>query len=164
MTARGISPIPQPARAFQGKRAGIVSRVAAATLDGLVVVAALVIGYASWAGLLFLVDPLHFTFPDPSLIFSVIAGCFVLVLYLAAAWTLTGRSYGGAVMGLRVVNRRGDRLRPVGALLRAVLCALVPIGLFWCAVSRRNRSFQDIVLGTSVIYDWQARVPPRSAR
>jgi hypothetical protein len=31
-----------------------------------------------------------------------------------------------------------------------------PIGLLWCAVSTSRRSLQDIVVRTSVIYDWQA--------
>jgi hypothetical protein len=30
-----------------------------------------------------------------------------------------------------------------------------PIGLLWVAVSRENRSAQDLALRTSVIYDWQ---------
>lgn len=29
------------------------------------------------------------------------------------------------------------------------------IGLLWVAVSRENRSAQDLALRTSVIYDWQ---------
>ena len=28
------------------------------------------------------------------------------------------------------------------------------IGLVWCAISRENRSLQDIVLRTSVVHDW----------
>jgi hypothetical protein len=31
------------------------------------------------------------------------------------------------------------------------------IGLGWAALSRQNRSVQDIVLRTSVIYDWENR-------
>jgi hypothetical protein len=29
-----------------------------------------------------------------------------------------------------------------------------PAGLLWCAVNARNRSLQDIVMRTSVVYDW----------
>ena len=73
-------------------------------------------------------------------------------------WSISGRTYGDVVMGLRVVNFRGHRLHVVGALVRAVACAAFPIGLLWVAVSRENRSVQDMVLRTSVIYDWQPRV------
>jgi uncharacterized RDD family membrane protein YckC len=34
-----------------------------------------------------------------------------------------------------------------------------PLGLFWSAVSKRNASVHDLIFRTSVIYDWQARVP-----
>ncbi len=39
-------------------------------------------------------------------------------------------------------------------MLRAGFCVVFPIGLFWCAVSRENRSVQDVVLRSSVIHDW----------
>lgn len=159
MTEGGISPVPRDARPFQGQRAGIVTRLAAAVLDALVVAIVLALGYAGYAGLLFLVDPRSFSFPNPSPVFSLAAAFVVLVIYLSAAWMISGRSYGCSVMGLRVVNFRGEKLRPVGALIRALLCGVLPIGLFWCAVSRENRSLADIVLRTSVIYDWQTRTP-----
>jgi uncharacterized RDD family membrane protein YckC len=73
--------------------------------------------------------------------------------YLSAAWAISGRTCGALLMGLRVVGP-GGRLRPAVALLRAVLCVLFPVGLLWCAVNARNRSLQDIVLRTSVVYDW----------
>jgi uncharacterized RDD family membrane protein YckC len=60
-------------------------------------------------------------------------------------------------MGLRVVNFRGQRVRWAGAVLRAAFCVTVPIGLFWAILSPRDRSIQDVVLRTSVVYDWSAR-------
>ena len=79
------------------------------------------------------------------------------MVYLTVAWWLSGRSYGCLVMGLRVVNHRGGPLHLAGAFVRALFCAALPIGLLWVAVSRENRSVQDTVLRTSVIYDWQPR-------
>ena len=90
---------------------------------------------------------------------SVTAGLVLLVLYLTVAWSIIGRTYGCHVMGLRVVSRRGKRLRPLVALLRAVLYVMFPIGLLFCAGGVGRRSLQDLVLRTSVIYDWL----PRSA-
>lgn len=54
-----------------------------------------------------------------------------------------------------MVNYRGERMTLPGALLRALLCTTVPIGLLWVAFSRENRSLQDLLLRTSVIYDWE---------
>lgn len=166
MTEGAVSPIPREARPYQGHRAGLVTRMVAATVDALVVGALLLIGYGALAGLVFFLDPRNFSFPDTSLLLSLTAGFVVLVLYLTASWSITGRTYGCHVMGLRVVGRRGGRLGPATALVRAIMCAFFPIGLLWCAGSRANRSVQDVLLRTSVIYDWAPRSPwpsPRSA-
>ena len=57
-------------------------------------------------------------------------------------------------MGLRVLNAKGTRLGLAPASLRAVFCVLFPIGLFWVPFSSDNRSVQDLVLRTAVVYDW----------
>ena len=49
---------------------------------------------------------------------------------------------------------QGARLHPLGALARAAFYVIFPIGLLWVLVSGQNRSLQDLVLRTSVIYDW----------
>ena len=89
------------------------------------------------------------------------AGGLLLTVYLAVSWRGSGRTYGNHVMGLRVVNHRGQRLHPVVSFVRAALYVIFPIGLLWVLVSGHNRSLQDLVVRTSVIYDWGAR---RSAR
>jgi uncharacterized RDD family membrane protein YckC len=157
MTEGGVSPIPREARPYQGQRAGLITRLIAGAVDAVVVVALLVVAYLTLNGLLFLVDPRGFQFTELSPLVSAGAALLALVLYLCAAWSCTGRSYGCHLMGLRVVGRRGRRLRPDIALVRAALCALFPIGLLWCAGGREHRSLQDLVLRTSVIYDWQPR-------
>ena len=157
MTESGISPIPREARPFQGQPAGVVTRVAAAAIDAGVVAAVLLLSYCGLAGFVFLLDPRHFSFPNASLLRSLTTALFVLVLYLTVAWSLSGRTYGCLVLGLRVLRHDGRTLRLPGALLRAVFCGLVPIGLLWCAVSREKRSLQDVFLRTRVVYDWQPR-------
>jgi uncharacterized RDD family membrane protein YckC len=154
-TSSGVSPLPPEARPYQGHRAGLVTRLVAATIDALVVGAVLLLGYAGFAALLFLIDPRTFSFPEAGLFFSLTAALSVLVVYLTVSWWITGRTYGCHLMGLRVVGHNGGNLRLLGALVRAWFCALFPIGLLWAAVNRENRSVQDIVLRTSVLYDWQ---------
>jgi uncharacterized RDD family membrane protein YckC len=155
-----ISPLPREARPFQGRRAGIVTRMTAAALDGAVVAVVLVLLYAGTAVALFLVDPRGFHFPEVGLLFSMASAFATLVAYETLAWWLAGRTYGDLVMGLRVVGFRGRRLGLVGAFVRAAFTACLPIGLLWVAVSRENRSIQDVLLRTSVVYDWHpARRP-----
>jgi uncharacterized RDD family membrane protein YckC len=96
----------------------------------------------------------NFETPNPNVLFSGVATYVVAVVYLAGCWTVSGRTVGSVAMGLEVVNRRGGRLGPVRALLRAMFYTTFPIGLLWVAVDRRRRSVQDIVLRSRVIYAW----------
>jgi uncharacterized RDD family membrane protein YckC len=153
-----LSAIPPPARVLQGRRAGLITRLLANTVDFCVVTVIVAAGYAAVAAVRFLWNSRTFTFPAPGFGPLVIAGSILMVLYLTACWIASGRTYGDHLLGLRVVGWRGRGLRPVGALLRALLCVLFPIGLFWIVLSRENRSVQDVLLRSSVVYDW-SRTP-----
>jgi uncharacterized RDD family membrane protein YckC len=156
----GISPVPREGRPYQGQRAGLVTRLIANTVDGLSVSVALLLAYAGFNAVLFLISPRTFEFATASALLSVTTALLALIIYMTAAWSITGRTYGDHVMGLRVVGRRGERVGPPTALVRAALCVGFPIGLLWCGVSASRRSVQDLVVRTSVIYDWR----PRRAR
>lgn len=133
----------------------MVTRLAAAAVDAVVVLAILLAEYGFVAALLFIVNPLGFSFPRPARWLTVSAALVSAVGYLAVAWTATGRTYGASLLGLRVVRADGLLLSPVRALARALLCVLFPVGLLWCAMSTRNRSLQDLLLRTQVVYDWR---------
>jgi len=155
-----LSLVPLEARPYQGSAAGIVTRVAANTIDSLVVGGALIGTYAGVVAFVFVVSPRDFRMPDPSLIWLVIGFFDLLVVYLTAAWWISGRTLGDHVMGIRVVTGTRSRLRFGRALARAVLCACFPVGLVWCAVHRERRAVHDLVLRTSVVYDWLPRPRP----
>jgi uncharacterized RDD family membrane protein YckC len=162
-----VDPIPREARPFQGHRAGLVTRSAALAIDLGIVIVALGVCYLGLTAFLFLFDPRNFTAPTPSPWLVYAAGCLLLIVYLTVSWMGSGRTYGNHVMGLRVVNRRGQRLHLLVSLVRAVLYVIFPIGLLWVLVSGHNRSLQDLVVRTSVIYDWNVRPvpqPPAPAR
>jgi uncharacterized RDD family membrane protein YckC len=149
------SRIPKEARPFQGKRAGLVSRTLAAVLDGLVLLAVLTGSYVAWAAIVFLWNPSGFRLPTPSRLLVVIVGYLVAVAYMTLCWRISGRTYGDQVIGLRLLGRGGRELGLATALARAVFCAVLPLGLLWTAVSRDNRSLADLLLRTSVRYEWQ---------
>jgi uncharacterized RDD family membrane protein YckC len=133
--------------------AGVVSRTVACAIDAGVLLVLLGAGYLALAGIVFAADPLGFTFPAPPRAATGAAAAAALVAYLAESWTTSGRTYGDHVLGLRVVDRQGHPPRLGRALTRAVLCALLPVGLAWIVVSARRLSIQDVLLGTAVIYD-----------
>ena len=74
-------------------------------------------------------------------------------MYFAVTWGVVGGTYGDRLLGLRVTDDRGTRLGWGRCVVRALLCTVFPIGLLWVLVSRENRSVQDVVLRTSVVYD-----------
>ena len=149
--------VPEEARPFQGHRAGVVTRTAANVVDSSLAIAVVTGGYVVWCAARFLLRPSTFTFPAPPLLAVIACWAAVLFLYFAASWATTGRTYGDHLLGLRVVNFRGERLRWAGAVARAAFCAVVPICLYWALVSPTNRSLQDTFLRTSVLYDWTTR-------
>jgi uncharacterized RDD family membrane protein YckC len=154
-----VSIVPREAQPYQGRAAGLVTRSIAAVVDSVVVVVTLLAIYVGANGLRFLIDPRGFQFSEASPLPGVTAGLLILVVYLTAAWSITGRTYGCYLMGLRVVNRHGQLVGPLVALARAVFYALFPLGLLLCAGGRQHHSVQDLVLRTSVIYDWRAGQP-----
>jgi uncharacterized RDD family membrane protein YckC len=151
--------------AMQGRRAGIVSRTIAGAIDLLVVAAMLVLAYLGVNAVRFILRPERFVWPGPSIILSSSVTVLLLVLYLGIGWSETGRTAGKQVMGLRLVDRRGEPVSLWPAVVRAALCVMFPLGLAWCAIDRRSRSLQDVLMGTSVLYDWKPhRSVPREAR
>lgn len=150
--------IPEDARGFQGERAGFATRFVASVID-VALVALVMMGI--WLGIEILqliftpgveVDP-------PRAATLVVWGYFLATIYWTVAWATSGRSLGAWVMGVRVVSRKGHRLSWPVSLARAAFSVGFPVGLLWALVSKRNRSVQDVVLRTIVIYDWSLRAP-----
>ncbi|MFM8304036.1 MAG: RDD family protein [Actinomycetota bacterium] len=148
------------ARELQGQRAGALSRGLAFAADigiAFVVYLAIVAGVSLlWD--IFFSDEL--TIPAPPPWFSLLMSFLVLVVYLALGWGSTGRTIGKQLLGLRVVRRDARPLTPGQAWGRALLCAVFYPGLLLALVDRRNRSVQDVVCRSVVVYDWI----PESAR
>lgn len=153
------SMVPREARRFQGDRAGFVTRVLALVVDFAVIGAVLLMLYIGWLIIVFAINPVSFQLPSAS--FLVLLGVWFLVswVYFVTAWATTGRTFGSRVMGIRVVGHHGYIMRPAGAGLRAAFCLAFLPGLFWVIVSSENRSLQDTVLRSSVVYDWTKRAP-----
>ena len=135
-----------------GDPAGVVSRCLAALIDA-VVVAGIGLGVQlAAAGLRLLVTGPPFRMPDLSTWLTGLLGWIIAVLYLTVSWVTTGGTVGNRLMGLRVTDRSGRLLGIPRALLRAVLCIVLPVGLFWIPFSRRHASLQDVVVAGAVRY------------
>jgi uncharacterized RDD family membrane protein YckC len=152
--ATGPVPVETAARSsVLGHRAGLVTRSLANVADLVVVVLVVIGGYAAVAVARFLVNPTTFRFPVASWQALLLAGLAVEAVYFAVTWAVVGGTYGDRLLGLRVTGDDGARLGWARCALRALLCVLFPVGLLWVLVSGENRSVQDVVLRTSVVYD-----------
>ncbi|HEY7478368.1 MAG TPA: RDD family protein [Actinomycetota bacterium] len=154
-----VSALPREARDLQGATAGIVSRLLAGAVDYAVTALLLVALWVGAHGVRFLLRPRTFSWEDIEWPGTVGAFLIVLTLYLAFGWATTGRTVGDQVLGLRVLSSSGGRIHPLVALGRGAFYALVPLGLLWSAVDAHRRSVQDLLLRTTVVYDWTHRVP-----
>lgn len=150
-----IRTLPLEVRLSQGQRAGLVSRTAAGLVDLFVGATILVGGYLAFALSLLVVRPRSFRWPAPGTTALVIVGAAIVIVYLVAGWTTSGRTLGGQVMGLRVIGPDEATLTIGRASVRAILCVLFPLGLLWVAVDRRGRGVHDLLLRTAVVYDWR---------
>lgn len=133
--------------------AGVVTRILAGVADTGVVVLVAVLLYLGLSGTVFLWSPLSFTWLRPSTPLTVVVMGLVATGYLTAAWVMTGRTYGAALLGLRVLAARGGKLGWARATVRALTCVVFPAGLLWSAVSPTRRSLQDVLVGSVVVYD-----------
>jgi len=149
---------PEEARAIQGQTAGFVTRLAANVID-MIVLAITWSGFILFIGLVrFIAHPVNgWKVPRPPTWESGLGIMLLAILYLTLGWSGTGRSIGKRMAGLRVRTSSGHHLKAGRALSRAVLYVVFPIGFLWVLLSRKNKSVWDIVLATSVIYDWGLR-------
>lgn len=132
--------------------AGLVSRGVAAVVDLAVVLAVLGVAYLGAALIQLMLSVHRFHWPQTDPFFTLTAFVVVCVGYPAVCWALSGRTVGAAVMGLRVVSRRGRAVSFPLALLRAAICVFFAVGLLWVAVDRRRRSVADVLVRTRVVY------------
>ena len=142
--------------------AGIVTRILAALIDGVVVAALTGAVFGAVVAGMFVVNPVSFRWPHGLLAEASLVTVGVAVGYLTVGWATAGRTVGGAVLGVRVVANGGGRLGWTRSACRALLCVLVPLGLLWAAVSARRRSVQDLVVRSTVLYDVPKVPAPRA--
>ena len=131
-----------------------MSRSLAAIIDVAITIGGVLLLYLGVGATAFVLRPRAFRWPDPGGITLGAAWWVLLVVYLTFSWTVSGRTLGDQVMGLRVIHAGGGKLHGPRAFLRAVLCATFPVGLLWCAIDRHGRAIHDLLVGSRVTYDW----------
>jgi len=82
-------------------------------------------------------------------------------LYFGGSWAASGKTAGMGLLGVRVVARDGAPLDPWRGILRApyLLASFFTFGLGFVGIviGREHRALQDVLAGSVVVYDWDAR-------
>jgi uncharacterized RDD family membrane protein YckC len=151
--------LPPEVEASQGEAAGLISRAAADIVDLVITIVLVAVLYLGYGGYRFVLHPRAFRWPELGIGTLSWVAALVFVVYLAEGWSITGRTLGKQMMGLRAVRRDGSRIHHARAFVRALICAAFPIGLVWCAIDRERRAVHDLILGTAVVYDWHRQIP-----
>jgi uncharacterized RDD family membrane protein YckC len=144
----------------QGHYAGSVSRLLAFIIDAAVSAGLFSLGLAA-ANLVWEVvtgHSVHWTRAN-----IVVAIIFVLweFFYFGYSWAASGRTFGMAVLGIRVVRADGAALDPWRGIVRALVFPLsflfLGLGFLGILVQREHRALHDLIAGSCVTYAWDAR-------
>lgn len=158
--SRAVAPAPTAGEKRLGQYAGFASRLVALAIDVGILWGLFTLAVAGLQLFIELITGTKVQATHNRPIWDVALGIWS-VLYFAVQWTMSARTPGMAVMGLRVVRRDGSRFGAKTAWLRTVglaLCGIIPlVAVIVFFASRERRSLDDMVAGTAVVYSWDAR-------
>jgi uncharacterized RDD family membrane protein YckC len=84
-----------------------------------------------------------------------------LFIYFAYSWAVTGKTFGMALLGVRVVRTDGDAAGVKRAIVRTLALPLsfllLGLGFLGILTGRQRRALHDVIAGTVVVYTWNAR-------
>ncbi|MGC1285721.1 MAG: RDD family protein [Streptosporangiaceae bacterium] len=144
----------------QGHYAGSVSRFLAFVVDAAVSAGLFALGLAATSLVVQVVTGHSVSWSRTNIVVAII---FVVweFFYFGYSWAASGRSFGMAVLGVRVVRADGTPLEPRQGVVRALVFPLsflfCGLGFLGIIVQREHRALHDLIAGTAVIYSWDAR-------
>lgn len=160
MTQPSNAVVQDEAVSQQGHYAGAATRFVAFVVDQTVLTTAFAMGSALTAWIIAVVtaDELQW---EPATLVSGIAYLFWWFLYWAYPWSVSGKTAGMALLGIRVVRSDGSSTGPRQGVLRALALPLsfmtLGIGFLPIIFGRHRRALHDRIAGTAVVYSWDAR-------
>jgi len=143
-----------------GNYAGAVTRLLAHWVDIGVAGFLFVAGSAALDYLLRSIAGIDLAAEDVGVWYAV-AGVVWLFAYWWLSIAVAGKTFGKALLGLRVLSREGDVLSASRAAVRALSLPLSYVlfgtGFLGIVVGRERRALHDIIAGSAVVYDWGPR-------
>ena len=145
---------------YQGHYAGSVSRFAAYVIDLAVSsgVFSLALAAVSYGVHVVTGHDVSWNRSDAVVAVLFVAWQFV---YFGYSWAASGRTFGMAALGIRVVRADGLNLEPRQGVIRALVFPLsfllFGLGFLGILVQREHRALHDLIAGSAVVYAWDAR-------
>jgi uncharacterized RDD family membrane protein YckC len=144
----------------QGHYAGSVSRFLAFVIDVVVSAGLFALGLAATSLVVQVVTGHSVSWSRTNIVVAIIFVAWEF-FYFGYSWAASGRSFGMAVLGVRVVRADGTALEPRQGVVRALVFPLsflfCGLGFLGILVQREHRALHDLIAGTAVIYAWDAR-------
>jgi uncharacterized RDD family membrane protein YckC len=151
---------PPALSSYQGHYAGSVSRFAAYAIDLVASSAVFALALAAISYGVHIVTGHDVSWNRSS---PVVVVLYVLwqFFYFGYSWAVSGRTFGMATLGIRVVGADGSVLEPRRGVLRALVFPLsfllFGLGFLGILVQREHRALHDLIAGSAVVYSWDAR-------
>ena len=151
-----------PARSVtaQGQYAGAVSRFLAYAIDLVVSSGVFALALAGISYAVHVVTGKQISWSRQDIVVTVIFVAWEF-FYFGYSWAASGRTFGMAVLGVRVVRADGQAIDPWRGVVRALVFPLsfllFGLGFLGILVQRERRALHDLIAGTAVIYGWDAR-------
>jgi len=144
-----------------GHYAGAFTRLGATVIDWFVIVTVYGFGVASLQWILNTFFRLDLTLTTSSPTTHLIGLGLWAFLYLVTGLSITGRSVGKAILGLKVVTRGGAPVDVGRATVRVLAFplnfVLFGVGFLGVLLGRERRALHDVIARTAVVYDWGDR-------
>ncbi len=147
-------------QSLQGRYAGFASRFAGYAVDACAstVVFMLALAAVSFAVSVVTGKSVNWNRDDT---WAGIAYAGWLFVYFAYSWAASGKTFGMAMLGVRVVGSDGADAGAWRAVVRTLALPLsflvFGLGFTGILLGRRRRALHDVMAGTVVIYSWDAR-------
>jgi len=154
------APAPTRSVTAQGNYAGSVSRFLAYAIDLLVSSAVFTLALAAISYVVQIVTGKQVSWNRQDILVVILYVAWEF-FYFGYSWAVSGRTFGMAVLGVRVVRADGVAAEPRRGVVRSLVFPLsfllFGLGFVGILVQRERRALHDLIAGTAVVYAWDAR-------
>ena len=150
----------QGASGLEGHYAGIVSRFAAFVIDIVAIALTFAVVGTVLEYVLTILVRHQMQLRDTGIVADVLLGVWAFV-YFVLPQSMSGRTLGMGIVGLRSVRTDGSDLHARQAILRTLFLPLsfllLGVGFALIVLRGDRRALHDLLGGSAVVYAWDAR-------